>query len=247
MGVMYDMNVLAGSSEFDAVTAKKNFKSTEGFFEFLNEVVGKSGDYLRSYNPTMLIYSNEIQQHFLDDLSHLEQTFRLLEVTSILDEFKSMREAINDKKIPELSDGIIKFNARLKIVLEDIELAHLPDIPTKPEPPVVKPLLLCVDERTTVLASVTGVLQRDFKVVSVTSGKRALDMIKRYTPVIFLIGVEMHGMSGYEFAKQIRQNNNFKNTPIMFMTDVAAAVGDMHILVPIDRKQLLKQVNAVFQ
>lgn len=243
MSVNYDIDVLGVSKEFDAMGAEKNFENREAFFDRLTWFVEKHADYLRSYNPTMVIYSSEIQQQFLDEIAFIEPIAMQLKMLSITDKINDIREAIKICNNKEVSDGIIMFRAKMEIAAADILSAKLPDIPSKPETQAVKPLLLAVDDRTTVLASVTGVLQRYFKVISVTDSNRALDMLKRHIPAMLLIGVEMHDMHGYKLAEQIRQDKKFQNTPILFMTDVAAAVGKRHIMVPIDRKLLLKKVE----
>ena len=244
MSVNYDMNVLAASTAFDVADAEKNFKSKKEFFACLNRIVESHADYLRSYNPTMVIFSDEIQGHFLDELDLMEETVNQLAMSSLMVEIFAMREAVKVGSVQEVSDGIVKFRAKMEIVSADIDRARLSDELEKPKAPVVKPLLLAIDVRTSVLASITGVLQRGYKVISVTNGQRALDMLKWHSPAMILLGTRLHGMSGYELAEQIRADEKFKHTPILFMTDVEAAAGDGHLLVPIDRQLLLKKVEA---
>jgi DNA-binding response OmpR family regulator len=130
----------------------------------------------------------------------------------------------------------------MEIFSEHITSAQLPDLPDVPKAPVVKPLLLAIHDETSVLSSITGVLHRNYKVISLTSGQRALDMLKNHDPAMILTGVRLRDFSGYELAELIRQKH--KNTPLLFLTDVIAAAGDRHILVPIDRRLLLKKVEA---
>ena len=242
------MNKLAASKEFDAVAAEKHFKNREEFFECLYEFATKNEVYLHLYNPTMVIHSEQIKQQFINELDLIEQQSGLLELSSIMVEVNAMRYAIIIGSVDEISDGIVKFQAKMEIVSADIISAALTQEQTaKPTKPVQKPLLIAIDNRTSVLASVTGVLEKQYKVISVTNSAMAIGILKNHTPDLFLIGVEMRGMSGYELAEQIRQDEKFNNTPIMFMTDVIAAAGKNHILVPIDRKLLPKQIEVALK
>jgi CheY-like chemotaxis protein len=205
----------------------------------------------------MVIYSDEMQRNFLEDIGEIEQIAERLKMKAVLIEISAMREAVKVGSVQEVSDGLVKFKAKMKIFSEHVSAARLPDVPDmpdlpdlpdspdlpdEPKAPVVKPLLLAIHDKTSVLASITGVLDRGYKVISLMSGQRALDMLKNHDPAMILIGASLREGSGYELAQQIHKMH--KKTPILFLTDVMAAVGDGHILVPIDRKLLLKKVEA---
>lgn len=115
-----------------------------------------------------------------------------------------------------------------------------------------KPIILAVDDKPEILTALTGILGNKYKVISMTNGNMALKAIEVHSPALFLLDIEMPIINGYDLAKQIRKNEKFKNTPILFITGMAdkdhmgAAVangGNDCILKPVDSNILLAKIE----
>lgn len=115
-----------------------------------------------------------------------------------------------------------------------------------------KPVIFAVDDKPELLAAIAGMLKDRFTVICVTSGKAALNAIKKHTPDLFILDIEMPLMDGYELAGLIRKHKNFERTPIIFLTgrstrsDVITAVvngGNDYILKPVEKELLLSKIQ----
>lgn len=79
--------------------------------------------------------------------------------------------------------------------------------------------ILLVDDRPGNLLSLKGVLERpDYRLLIATSGEEALRLILREEVALILLDVAMPGMDGFEVAKILKQRDQFKHIPIIFVT-----------------------------
>jgi twitching motility two-component system response regulator PilG len=58
----------------------------------------------------------------------------------------------------------------------------------------------------------------DFIPVPFAQPVKALMQIRRHKPDIILLDIQMGEMSGYDLCKCLRNNSNFKQTPIIMVT-----------------------------
>ena len=76
-----------------------------------------------------------------------------------------------------------------------------------------KKRVLVVDDQRKVLRFVEiGLKLRGFKVVTTTSGKEALELIRSARPDIMLLDIVMPGMDGFEVLRQLRA---FSQLPVI--------------------------------
>jgi PleD family two-component response regulator len=79
-------------------------------------------------------------------------------------------------------------------------------------------IVLAVDDRPEILASVNAALNGHYKVFGLTSGKAALKFLEKYEPDLFMLDIEMPDMDGFEIADIIKADAKFADTPIIFLT-----------------------------
>lgn len=85
--------------------------------------------------------------------------------------------------------------------------------------------ILIVDDRPTNLLALKGVLERpDYNIVLAASGADALAQVLRRDFAVILLDVAMPGMDGFQTAAVIKEREQSKLTPIIFVT---ASVYDM--------------------
>ncbi len=85
-----------------------------------------------------------------------------------------------------------------------------------PEP---KKCILVVDDNIDNLEVVLSALEVDnFQVLTVTSGKSALNCLKSIKPDLILLDVKMPDMGGFEICRRLKANDTTKKIPVIFMT-----------------------------
>jgi DNA-binding response OmpR family regulator len=91
-----------------------------------------------------------------------------------------------------------------------------------------KKRILAVDDDVPALSSLKQILiQRNYDVQTAASGEDALQIIEREEAFdLFILDVNMPGLTGIEVCKHIRQNPKTYNTPVIFLT-AKGMVGDM--------------------
>lgn len=93
------------------------------------------------------------------------------------------------------------------------------------EEPIRKSILV-VDDSAVTLRSVKALLDKEYNVSVATSGERAIKEMKRNPPDLVLLDYEMPGCDGRETFELIRNDEELKDIPVIFLTAVA---DKMHI------------------
>ena len=84
--------------------------------------------------------------------------------------------------------------------------------------------ILIVDDDDVILTiAELGLKRAGFNVVRCNSGMACLESLMYYTPDMILLDVEMPVMSGIQTLKVLKDNDNFKNIPVMFLTGATDA------------------------
>ena len=113
-------------------------------------------------------------------------------------------------------------------------------------------ILLVDDEKDIVEFLQYNLVQEGFKVITAYNGKEALEKISQ-KPDLIILDVMMPKMNGYDVCSKIRSMDEFKSTPIIFLTakggEQAEVMGlnlgaDDFIQKPISPKKLTARVKA---
>jgi diguanylate cyclase (GGDEF)-like protein/PAS domain S-box-containing protein len=114
-------------------------------------------------------------------------------------------------------------------------------------------LILIVDDIPTNLAVISETLtDAGFEIAIATSGKRAIEQIKREQPDLILLDIMMPNMNGLEFCSILKKSDKFKHIPIIFMTastDIQSKVqgfklgGVDYITKPFEAEEVVARVN----
>lgn len=114
--------------------------------------------------------------------------------------------------------------------------------------------ILLVDDSGVYLRMINALLEENYDVKMATSGLKALSMIREKRPDLILLDYEMPLCDGRETMIKIRQVEENKDIPIVFVTAVnekehIKAVLSLkptgYLLKPIDRERLLKTVKEI--
>ena len=82
-----------------------------------------------------------------------------------------------------------------------------------------KPTILVVDDMTTTLLLIHDLLKDTYEVKIAKSGTKALEILNAPNDIdLILLDVEMPDINGYEVCKRIKNNEQTKNIPVIFVT-----------------------------
>ncbi len=113
-------------------------------------------------------------------------------------------------------------------------------------------ILLVDDEKDIVEFLSYNLSQEGFKVITAYDGKEALDKLHQ-KPDLIILDVMMPKMDGYETCTRIRSIDEYKNTPVIFLTAKSSEIDEVHglnigaddfIQKPISPKKLIARVKS---
>src|SRR3989339_189976 len=113
-------------------------------------------------------------------------------------------------------------------------------------------ILLVDDEKDIVEFLQYNLSNEGFKVITAFNGQEALDKLSQ-KPDLIILDVMMPKMDGYEACGRIRAIDEFKNTPVIFLTAKSSELDEVHglnigaddfIQKPISPKKLIARVKS---
>ena len=78
--------------------------------------------------------------------------------------------------------------------------------------------ILAVDDNAISLKTIEQALKRDYEVIPVNSGTRAIQYLKRERPDLILLDIQMAAKDGIETLREIREMKNGKDIPVIMLT-----------------------------
>jgi PAS domain S-box-containing protein len=117
-----------------------------------------------------------------------------------------------------------------------------------------KSTILIVDDKLENLKLLTTFLQQSgFEIMVAQSGEEALKHAERIIPDIVLLDVMMPGIDGFETCRILKQQDNTKDSPVIFMTALTETVDKVrgfemgavdYLTKPLQHEEVLARVNA---
>lgn len=118
--------------------------------------------------------------------------------------------------------------------------------------------ILVVDDYSDIVVSVKQVLEDttgEYRVISADSGEKCLQILQQNTalPDLILLDIMMPGMSGWDVAARIKQNDLWRDVPIVFLTakgdEMSVGIGHLasedYIVKPFDIMKLKECVQRI--
>jgi DNA-binding response OmpR family regulator len=94
--------------------------------------------------------------------------------------------------------------------------AEAPPAAAEPEPE--RPRIMLVDDDTDILEVIAISLGDRFELTTATDGIEAVEKIVLYQPDIIILDAMLPKMSGYQLCASLRRNENYRDTPIIFVS-----------------------------
>ena len=116
--------------------------------------------------------------------------------------------------------------------------------------------ILAIDDEVANLIIVERILEDEYKVVALTSGKQALKYLEKNKPDLILLDILMPEMSGLEVMETLRSKRETADIPVIFLTaqstpDVESRCFDMgaqdFIAKPFDVRIMLRRVKRTIE
>ncbi|MBU1231847.1 MAG: response regulator, partial [Proteobacteria bacterium] len=113
--------------------------------------------------------------------------------------------------------------------------------------------VLIVDDNQVNLNLLRTTLQGvNYTVIAASSAEEALELIRTQSPDIILLDVMMPDMDGFSLCRQLKQDEDFSDIPVIFLTSLSRkahivegfnAGGHDYIVKPFNRQELLARVR----
>lgn len=83
--------------------------------------------------------------------------------------------------------------------------------------------ILVVDDDPLSLEMITAILEGEFTVVTASSGRDTIEILEKEEPNLLLLDLHMPEMDGKALLTKIRENEEWNNIPVVFMTSDSSA------------------------
>jgi chemosensory pili system protein ChpA (sensor histidine kinase/response regulator) len=134
-----------------------------------------------------------------------------------------------------LSGATILGDGSILLILDVTALARTVELAAAEQPVVeeraapeedVRTFAMVVDDSITVRRVTQRLLERyGMRVITAKDGVDALSLLQENMPDVMLLDIEMPRMDGYELAQHMRNDERFKNIPIIMIT---SRTGEKH-------------------
>jgi len=81
-------------------------------------------------------------------------------------------------------------------------------------------IIFAVDDSDSFLSQVDAALSGRYEVYTMSSGQRMFELIRRVTPDLILLDVEMPEMDGYDVLRKLKADKDYSHIPVIFLTGV---------------------------
>jgi DNA-binding response OmpR family regulator len=89
----------------------------------------------------------------------------------------------------------------------------------------MKKKILIVDDEPNIVVPLEFLMeQNNYDVKAASTGENALDLIVNWKPDLILLDIMLPGMDGYEVCQKIRQEKEFNNIRIVFLSAMARSI-----------------------
>lgn len=119
---------------------------------------------------------------------------------------------------------------------------------------IEKKRILLVDDSGILLRSVKAMLVDKYEVAVATDGQKAIERARRRKPDLILLDYEMPVMDGKETLEVLRQDDELKDIPVVFLTSIANRDSinsvlkykpEGYLLKPIDQNRMFETIEDI--
>ncbi len=82
----------------------------------------------------------------------------------------------------------------------------------------MKKRILIIDDEKTIQLLLEHFLSSKYEVETKSSGKEGMEWLEQNVPDLIISDIQMEGMNGFEFLKEVRLNGYMKHTPVVMLS-----------------------------
>jgi len=120
----------------------------------------------------------------------------------------------------------------------------------------ISPKILIIDDSPEIRDIIQMRLENvNYKSITAQNGKEGLEKAEAENPDLILLDIKMPVMDGYDTLRQLRQNPNLKDMPVIMVTashkaeNIATALSygiTDYVVKPFDHIELINKINKAF-
>ena len=124
------------------------------------------------------------------------------------------------------------------------------------KPTGARQLILFIDDNLEVRRFVSGILRKEYDVITAENGVKGLAKLRHYSPDLIIADIIMPRMDGCQFLKVVKSDPALQHIPLIFLTAKTDSVcrieglnkgADDYIVKPFNAQELLARVRAHFR
>jgi PleD family two-component response regulator len=233
----YDLIALIKSGDFDLRRVVRNnlTQKVGEFFEVLTKFVDESQNGLNSIYRFVDVEATEADLQVLADMmDQLENIGAIKNIPALEDTIKAAKRGHTafasdcaKKLAPEFDKLKEKLEAAKRASADDVLSPDMIALTMKEALAKIeqgdttrKMRILAVDDAPVMIKTISSALEPEYKVYGLTNPMMVEKFLGQITPDLFLLDYEMPEMNGFDLIPYIRQFEEHKNTPIVFLTSL---------------------------
>ena len=79
-------------------------------------------------------------------------------------------------------------------------------------------LIFIIDDNDANLTVAASALENDYRVLTMPSAEKMFSLLEKKRPDLILLDIEMPEMTGLEAIVKLKENNQYKDIPVLFLT-----------------------------
>lgn len=169
-------------------------------------------------------YAEKNLDNYLIQIHALKSTSKSIGAMHMAEHARALEIAAKEKDMDYVKKNHVCVMAEYKELLERVS-ATLDQQEQRPEEKIDVfgemrdvPLILVVDDNGLNLRVAEKMLEKQFKVATVSSGKEALEYVKNTIPDLILLDIHMPEMDGFEVLEILQADSEYKDIPVVFLT-----------------------------
>jgi len=104
-------------------------------------------------------------------------------------------------------------------------------------------LIFIIDDNDANLTVAARALEDEYRILTMASAQKMFSLLEKKTPDLILLDVEMPDISGIEAAVRLKENPQWKDIPVLFLTSYR----DEKLLSDAEKSGALEVINKPFE
>jgi len=120
----------------------------------------------------------------------------------------------------------------------------------------VDKLLYLVDDTDSILTKAASILEDDYRILTMSSAEKMFSLLPKKRPDMILLDIEMPVTNGFEAIAKLKEDPDWKDIPVMFLTGfiddaILMRIRESAAFVIVEKNEmsitLLDRVNSYFE